>query len=275
MPTQSPINSVSGLQRPESNSMIIKYTGLFSVIPVLLTACATMTSPLAVSKEGISVSIHGVNYTDRPFQYVLVDPKDPGNTGGGEHIGPFSAGGIMCCYTLPKRWAPGHQVQVRATHWLAKDANGKLPEISNVYTVDIPRYIDDHAGELWVLRTKEGNIEVVSSDLQPNHPEWPGKVKGWPEPTISYQRERWELHRQLAESSVNNYVKLMSDLEHEPSKKAQESWDLDKKVSIRIDEIKDFSGPTDPAYLIHLRKRYQNGLARSKQRLQDIMENKP
>jgi hypothetical protein len=35
-------------------------------------------------------------------------------------------------------------------------------------------------GELWVLRGADGSMSVVSSDFQPDHPNWPGRVKDWP-----------------------------------------------------------------------------------------------
>jgi hypothetical protein len=248
------------------------YRPLLKFIPVLLTACASLTSPMATSKDGISVSLHGVNYTDRSFQYVLLDPKDPSNTGGGEHIAPFSAGGIMCCYTLPEKWTPGLQVQVQATHWLPKDANGKLPEITNVYTIEVPRYVDGKAGELWILRTKEGNIEVVSSDLQPNHPDWPGKVKGWPEPSIEYRHERWELERKLAEIDVNAYRGLIAKMKNNPQGQLLKAWEHDKKYS--RNEVKDFAGPEDPNYAVYLKNRYADGLKRTEAKLKNFSKEK-
>lgn len=151
---------------------------LLSFLPIALTACTVLTSLPSSSKSGVSVNIHGVNYTADSFQYVLVDPKDPSNTGGGEHIGPFSAGGIMCCYELPNQWTPGIKVLVQATHWNKKDADGKLQEIRQVHMVEVPPYVGGKPGELWVLRTKEGEIELVSSDFQPNHRDRPGRVKG-------------------------------------------------------------------------------------------------
>jgi hypothetical protein len=242
-----------------------KYIRLFSLVSVFLITCLGMTSLMAASKDEVSVSLHGVNYTDRPFQYIVIDPKDSNNSGGGEHIAPFSAGGIVCCFKLPKEWYPGLQVQIKATYWLSKDADGKLPEITKVHTVEVPKYVDGEAGELWVLRTKEGEVEVVSSNYQPNHPNWPGKIK--------YQRDRWSIQRRTAEVHVKNYTKLIHDLETSPLKHSEESWEYAKKYD--KDEIAKFKGADDPAYLEYIRANYEKGLKRSEARLEELMKRKP
>jgi hypothetical protein len=249
------------------------YRRLLSFIPLLLTACTVFTSPLATSKDGVSVNIHGVNYTADSFQYVIVDPKDPANSGGGEHIGPFSAGGIMCCYVLPKQWKPGIQVRVQATYWHKQGADGKLQEIKQEHMVEVPRYADGKVGELWVVRTKEGTIELVSSDVQPDHPDWPGRVKGWPEPSLAYQRERWELYLKLAQGSVNTYRSLLSDLESNPQREIHEAWNFQKKYS--QDELSAFAGPDDPVFATYLKKRYAEGLKRSEIKLENVKKARP
>lgn len=252
--------------------MMRLYRRLLSLLPALLTACTVFSSPLANSKDGVAVSLHGVNYTAESFQYVLVDPKDPSNTGGGEHVGPFSAGGIMCCYELPKRWKPGIQVQVQATHWVKK-GDGKLEEIRQVHMVEVPPYVGGKPGELWVLRTKEGAIELVSSDFQPNHPDWPGRVKGWPQASLEYRRERWALHMKLAQKSVDSSRSLLSDLEKDPQRELRDAWDFQKKYN--REEVSGFTGPDDPAFAVFLRKSYVDGLRRSELKLEDLKKAKP
>jgi hypothetical protein len=246
---------------------------LLSILPILLTACAVLTPSMATSSNGVSVSLHGVNYTGESFQYVVGDPKDPSNSGGGEHIRPFSAGGTMCCYQLPKRWAPGIQVQVQATHWTEKGPEKKLEEITQVHMVELPRFPDREMGALWVLRTKEGAIELVFSNVQPDHPDWPGRVKGWPAPSLEYRRERWELYRYSAQVSVDNYQNLLSELQSKPQKRVREAWDFEKQQ--RNPEISIFSGSDDPAFAAYLKKKYFEGLKLSKLRLEKVLETKP
>jgi hypothetical protein len=246
---------------------------LLSILPILLTACAVLTPSTATSSNGVSVSLHGVNYTGESFQYVVGDPKDPSNSGGGEHISPFSAGGTMCCYQLPKRWAPGIQVQVQATHWTEKGPEKKLEEITQVHMVELPRFPDREVAALWVLRTKEGAIELVFSNVQPDHPDWSGRVKGWPEPSLEYRRERWELYRNLAEDSVENNRNLLSGLQAKSQQDLRKSWELHKRYN--REEVSEFTGPEDPAFSAYLKKRYVDGLRHSELKLQQILKAKP
>ncbi|MBC7683951.1 MAG: DUF3304 domain-containing protein, partial [Bdellovibrionales bacterium] len=99
-----------------------------------------LTAPMlfACAKTDVPVPIHGVNHRAEAFSYVLVDPTNSKNTGGGELIEPFSAGGTMCCYTLPIKWRPGIKVEIKATHWLPKLADDTLPEVSKNYLVEVP-----------------------------------------------------------------------------------------------------------------------------------------
>jgi hypothetical protein len=240
---------------------------------MLLTACAMLTPSMATSSNGVSVSLHGVNYTGESFQYVVGDPKDPSNSGGGEHISPFSAGGTICCYQLPKRWTPGIQVQVQATHWTEKGPEKKLEEITQVHMVELPRFPDRKVAALWVLRTKEGAIELVFSNVQPDHPDWPGRVKGWPEPSLEYRRERGELYRNLAEDSVENNRNLLSGLQAKSQQDLRKSWELNKRYN--REEVSEFTGPEDPAFSAYLKKRYVDGLRNSELKLQKILKAKP
>jgi hypothetical protein len=250
------------------------YKVWISTLFFLLVGCTPQTGTASLkSGSSVSVSIHGVNYTADPFEFVVIDPNDASNTGGGEHVGPFAAGGIMCCFTLPSKWSPGMKVQVRSTHWLPKNEKGELPMVEKVHTVEVPPYASGKAGELWVLRTAEGGIDVVSSDLQPDHPQWPGKVKGWPVPSKAYMLERWQLHHKLAEHSVRNYRDLIAELASNPSAAQRAAWEVDKQSF--SDEVSAFKGPDDPAYAKYLKQRYEEGLRDSEARLESMKREKP
>ena len=218
-----------------------------------------------------SVSLHGVNYSDREFSYFIADPDDPEKTTGGEHIAPFAAGGTTCCAVLPWKWKPGTRLRLTTTHWLKKQPDGSLPEVTQEHVVEVPEYAE--AGELWVIREGDGKISVVSSNLQPDHPKWPGKIKGWPVPSLEYQRERWELYREQEAHGVELYTSLLKDLKEDPEKRAKEAWIVDKDYSSA--EVAKFTGPSDPRYIQYLAKAYSEGLMRSKARLEAIMKAKP
>ena len=231
---------------------------------LLLTAC---------EKPTVSVNLHGVNYSAETFSYDVADPAAPDSGAGGELIDPFGAGGTTCCVTLPRKWQPGTKLQVRTMHWLKKRPDGSLPEIKEVHLVDVPPYVDGKPGELWVLREADGKVDVISSDFQPDHPRWPGKVKGWPVPSLEYQRERWEIYRKHEEGGVRLFRTLLDELEKSPETRAREAWEHARQFEPAT--IKNVSGPTDPRYLAQLKQEYEEGLLHSEMRLKQIMEARP
>lgn len=248
--------------------MLLKYKVLIGVLGALGVAALALSqyrSSLA------SVSLHGVNYSDREFSYFIADPEDPKQTIGGEHIPPFAGGGTTCCALLPWKWKPGTKVRVKTTHWLKRRPDGSLPKVNQEHEVEVPEYAE--AGELWVIRDGNGKISVVSSDLQPDHPNWPGNIKGWPTPSLEYRRERWEIYRDVAQASVNAFVSLSKQFEQDPIKNAKEMWEHDKEYS--ANEIAGFRGPDDPRYHEHLKKTYIEGLRSSREELEEIMKAKP
>lgn len=224
-------------------------------------------------KPTVNVNLHGVNYSGETFSYDVADPATPDKAAGGELIDPFGAGGTTCCITLPKKWHPGIKLQVRTKHWLKKLPDGSLPEIKQVYLVDVPRYVDDRPGELWVLREVSGNVSVISSDYQPDHVKWPGKVKGWPVPSLEYQRERWEVYRKHEAGGVRLFQELLDELEKSPDARAKDAWE--HATQYKPDTIKNFSGPHDPKYRAKLKQEYEDGLEHSRLRLKQIMEARP
>jgi hypothetical protein len=239
----------------------------------MLTACA---------KTGTaSVSIHGVNYTDQVFSYTVEDPANSDNHGGGELIDRYAAGGTMCCYDLPKKWRPGIKIKVDVTRWLPKKADENLTEVHEIHVVEVPPYVDGKVGELWVLRNADGTIGVVSSDYQPDHETWPGKVKGWPVPSLAYQRERWDLYIQLAEDEVKGAQELIDELEKSPDTRAAKDWDFemnrnnDYKYRGNPNSLAGFSGPTDPKYRAKLRQEYFDWLESSQRKLKQLRESRP
>lgn len=218
-----------------------------------------------------SVSLHGVNYSDREFSYFIADPENPKKTIGGEHIAPFAGGGTTCCAVLPWTWKPGTKVRLTTTHWLKKRPDGKLPQVTEEHEVDVAEYAE--AGELWVIRDGNGKFSVVSSDVQPDHPGWPGRIKGWPVPSLEYRRERWNIYREVAQSHVDAFISLSDEFKQDPINHARTSWEFDKEYSAK--EIVGFQGPDDPRYHEHLKKSYIEGLKSSEKELEEIMRAKP
>lgn len=222
----------------------------------------------------VSVNLHGVNYTDKGFRYIVTDPSNPANSGGGELVGAYSAGGIMCCYMLPKRWKPGIQVHLKTKHRSEPTEGNPYGEpFEEQITVEVPRYATGKPGDLWVIRHADGSMGVISSDYQPDHEKWPGDPKGWPEPSLEFQRKLWDQQIEHAEGAVQNSHSLIADLKASPEQAARDAWELDLKY--QKDKTVGFSGPDDPNYRLSLEKRRQASLSNSEARLKELREGRP
>ncbi len=239
----------------------------------LLTCLLVSATTLGCTDSTVAVDVHGVNYGGNEFFYSIIDPVTQRPGGVGEHLAPYSGGGITCCFTLPKKWRPGIKVQLFTRHWLPQAADGSLPRIDKNETVEVPPYVDDKPGELWIIRSAEGGISVVSSNYEPSHPKWPGKVRGWPVPSIEYKREQWQMYRDHEEGVVRVFQSLLRELSEAPETRAKKAWEHAREYD--KESIQGFKGPSDPRYLEFLRMDYQKGLNESKERLQRLMESRP
>jgi hypothetical protein len=240
----------------------------------ILFYCAIGFAPvIAIASDLISTNVHSVNYSGYEFTSWVEDPLNARNRGGGESVSPYSAGGIMCCYSLPERWHSGIQVTIHATHSFQTSPEAKLSEISETHTVEVPPYVDGKVGELWIIREGDGTYSVVSSDFQPNHEKWPGKVKGWPVPSLEYRRVKWDLLINLEEKYVKVYLDLLKNLDEDPQASARKAWTVQSKY--QSETLKIYSGPDDERYLKFLKNDYQNGLSRSMKSLDGLRAHRP
>lgn len=209
------------------------------LVAMLLASCTEVTAT--------SVNVLGVNYTDKEFTYRLQDPSDPKNAAGGEMIDSFSAGGVRCCYELPKQWRPGIKVRILTTEWevLSPPQNSQtLKEIRNSVDVEVPNYVDGKPGDLWIVRSADRSFGVVSSSYQPDHPKWPGKVKGWPVPSVEYQRVLWDQQIELEARDFALLESGLSTLHKDPGDTASRSWEYMQTNIVRYDPTKSYDNPT-------------------------------
>ncbi|ATD61133.1 hypothetical protein CNX70_13885 [Janthinobacterium svalbardensis] len=218
-----------------------------------------------------SVSVHGVNYSDQEFTYVLQDPLRPSNQAGGETIGRYGAGGTMCCFTLPEKWRPGIKVNIQYTYYLPKKPDGSLPEIRKSTVVELPHY--DEPQELWVLRNVDGSMSIVSSMYQPDHPKWPGKIKGWPVPSLEYRRERWGLYMEHQLVFLRSSERLLEELKKYPEIRTSKSWDTEKQINPEV--VLKFKGPKDPNYILYLKNSYEESIDEIKKEIKNLNDSKP
>jgi hypothetical protein len=225
----------------------------FSRVAKRMFLVCLLATPAVFSwaKSTVSVSVHGVNYSNETFSFTLEDPNDNKGPSAGELVDRFAAGGTVCCYDLPKEWQPGIKIKVNSVHWLKETADKKLPEVKQVFVVEVPPYVDGKPGELWVLRQPDGTVNVVSSDYQPNHEKWPGQVKGWPVPSLEYRRERVELYISIEEGNLRSAERQRVNMENEMEAYAKRRWISYKRNW--PEEIKYFDGPDDKNFHMYLR----------------------
>ncbi len=221
--------------------------------------------------ENTSVSVHGVNYTEQTFFYSILKGDDL-DASVGETIEPYGAGGTVCCYSLPHKWRPDLTVRVRTTV-SSKGSDGNLFETTKIEDVRVAPYSSGSPGELWILRDPGGNVSAISSDYQPNHPKWPGKIKGWPTPSLNYQQERWKIYMDHELEYVTLAKEFLAELETDPDGLARRKW----RIAMRDEpsEYTRFQGPDDPKFRAFLKSRYEAMLQRSERNVEKLQEAKP
>ena len=264
--------NVAGLPiRLQCNQMAFR-CALAALGMLIPTACAKQNVPSAAPKL-IPVPIHGVNYTAEPFSFVLIDPQNTENRGGGEMINSFGAGGTMCCYSLPAQWRPGLNVEIAETYWLPMNADKEVPEVQKKHLVEVPPYHGGKAGELWIMRGTGGEVSIVASDLQPDHPAWPGVIKSWPVPNIEHRRKVHDVYIVEEQRAVDLYIGLLDDLNKDPTKRTQEQWEY--SFAMEAAKLKRYRGPTDPKYREMLKQDYESSLAYAVERLERYKATRP
>ena len=90
-----------------------------------------------------------------------------------------------------------------------------------------------------------------------------GEIKGWPVPSVEYQRT---IHARLveeAQSDIDLYESLLAGLKNMPVEQGKEACDH-RRVS-DADSLKAYLGSEDPAFHAMQRDDYQRGLVESQE----------
>jgi hypothetical protein len=177
-----------------------------------------------------AVGIRTLNYTSRDLNYIAVEqPGKPDSGGGGDGATPFSSGGHVCCFGIPDQWHPGLQVVV--VYQLEPETTEYRRKL-----VDVPPYAGGEAGDIWLIVYEDESVEAVVSNYGPSLPEWPGRVKGYPEPTREYRLKRWEIKLEREKREVAAMEKGRSgDISHLT---AEELTRLDDAIKYGHESIK-------------------------------------
>ena len=244
--------------------------------------------------ETASVNVLGVNYTAGEFRYRLEDPANAKNAVGGELIDSFSGGGIRCCFELPRQWRPGLKVRIHTTLFELppppNDGIENLKEIRHSTDAEVPPYVDDKVGDLWVVRQADGSFGVISSSYQPDHPKWPGAIKGWPVPSLEYRRSRYDIHIDIAEKSLEGWQRYAVEFRKDRPKVINETWKhmwehaneyaspnsrYEREKRDRIQFLESFSGPADPRFAEWVENHVAATVQTAKEELETLRRGRP
>ncbi len=237
----------------------LRQLGLAGLIAIL-AACA---APVAKKAERTGVSIHALNYSAREVATIGVEaPDKPGGGGGGDALNPYSAGGTICCFSVPSTWNPEFKVVVRYQLYPEKEYRKAL--------VGVPPYPDGKAGNIWLIVHEDESAEAVVSVYGPSRPEWPGKIKGYPVPSREYRLTIWEREVKRTQADLEDSKKSLAEFSSETAK---EYWEF--QTERREKELQRFSGYSDPAYTEYLKDRDKKSIDFYSKRLDFLLRNKP
>lgn len=222
----------------------MEYMTRIAIVLMVLLACAS------VQAEPMKpVPVSGLNYTDQRLNaFLFMDPNDSRNVAGGRSLRPFFTGGMVCCYRLPKQWRPGIQVKLR---WEWGQGDDKSRQ-SQERIFEVPPYPRGRAGMLWAAFYGEDDVEVIASEYAPGNYEWPGRIKGWPQPTPEYRHKLWQKERDRRAEDFADWNQLVTN----PTEADLErTWENSKQRE--PDQIRDFTGPTDPKFREFVRNKFK------------------
>ena len=239
-------------------------------LPALILLLGSTACSSAPKQLGLPVV--GVNYTDFDYSMSVYDTVRADNRVSSGELTPFSAGGQMCCFDLPRQWQPGMKLKVRSYKGVSEGGQWVRDDVTE-QLVEVPRYEPGELGTLWVLQFADGRVEVLNSMVSPEHPQWTGSVKGWPKPSLAYRTKIWKIYYDDAVQGVQFYRELVREFRQAPEKVAIDFWASDKQY--RAKEIQTFTGAGDPGYLQYLRSRFEQGYERASDKLRKLESEKP
>lgn len=243
--------------------------GQLFIATLLITGCATQS-------DRLGLTVRAMNHTGKEIEYIAIeDPEDYQNDGGGEAILPYGGGGHVCCFGVPREWRPGLKARVLYKFTNEPVEGPQRPHMvgdrmpTNKRIVDIPPYDGRKASDIWTIMHADETVEVVVAGVEPTHPDWPGRVKGWPVASREYRLKLWQREVDDAKSAIALWDndKSSDDLNR------ADTWK--HLATYRREAISKFYGPDDPEFVRYLQQRRDRGLDWSRQRLKYLMEIKP
>lgn len=212
-----------------------------SALILLLGSTACSSAP-----KQLGLPVVGVNYTDFDYSMSVYDTVRADNRVSSGELTPFSAGGQMCCFDLPRQWQPGMKLKVRSYKGVSEGGKWVRDDVTE-QLVEVPRYEPGELGTLWVLQFADGRVEVLNSMVSPEHPQWTGSVKGWPKPSLAYRTKIWKIYYDQAVSNKRFYEGLVKEGQAAPLTRAKEAWEYMQRYQPK--ELQKYQGPDDPAFV--------------------------
>jgi hypothetical protein len=128
---------------------------------------------------------------------------------------------------------------------------------------------------VWFINYPDGTVGVVSTAYRPNGDEWPGKIKGWPKPSLAFQRELWDRDMRLARESLESSAEALQELNKDSKKYLKETWDERAKEFAYRKELAVFSGPDDPAFFTKEKAMLERLIVWNQEKIDRLMKVKP
>lgn len=187
----------------------------YSLVTWMMVCCGVLLAGCSSLGAGqqLGATLTAVNYTDWPFDWVgVARVAEPEKAMAADGVEAFGASGQMCCVSLPAKWQPGMELVVQTQDGTrAKSAKEwgqeHIPIIK--HRVAVPRYDSSDVGTVWVQLLPGGKVELVVSRFDPTHAQWPGKVKGWPVPTVEFRRKIWDRDMKLLTDDLSDFEKAI------------------------------------------------------------------
>lgn len=231
----------------------------------MLLAALWLAGCEATGGRQVAVAVSAINYTEEELNGFLFINPETNAPAGGPGLHPYEGGGTMCCYELPQRWRPGIRVKLRYDWW-----NGSLDARDYQFLeVELPRY-EGEPTMLWALFYPDGEVEVLASAVDPGHPQWAGRERGWPVPSQAYRLKMWERDMEELRLSESGFLSAIEDNSPEALLDAWQTYSEYDAIGVQ-----GFSGPEDPRFIEYKAQRFERAVERTRQRIRQLEASKP
>jgi len=270
--------------RPTSKDNKERFPMHFSFAQAFVMATVLVLSGCGLGEDTVALNVTGVDYAGKGIKaFTVEDPDDPKNHGGGFSITPYSAGGIQCCYQVPEEWHEGMKVEVVVQYPLEGETGDEISAsyakrkaagtLEHTIEVEIPEYKTPARGTLWVQFLPDKQAKVVISDLDPPHEDFPGDVKGWPEPSGEYRIKLINSKIKVSAERLSRSMQYLKQVQANDTHELEQHWRIYNEIS--AEKLSDYHGSDDPKFKAFLVRKFKERIRADKQTIRQLEEIKP